>query len=146
MRVQWIAALTAVTLVGCGGSDEPLTHDEFVSKADKICAEYQDKINDVFTGLAPDAGEEERNDTLERYVDVYTDMTDEITDLEAPSNDDAIVRYLDRLKRNARGFEKAADEGELMSDDTGSAVFNSQMEELDLAEAAGMRECSTMEY
>lgn len=146
MRAHWIAGLTALALAGCGGSDEPLTHDEFVAEADAICADYNDKYAEAVAGLSPDSTDEERNAALEAYVRTYEDMVDDLTGLEPPANDRAIASYLDRLKRNARGFEEAADQGELMSDDTGSAAFNSHMEELDLAGEAGMRECSTIEY
>jgi hypothetical protein len=146
MRAHWIAALTALALVGCGGDSEPLTRDEFVAQADEICAEFSDEYAEAFSGLSRDASDEEVTDAVEEAVDIYTDMVDEMTDLGAPANDRPIARYLDRLERNARGFEKAADDGELLSEDTASAAFNSHMEELDLAGEAGMHDCSTIEY
>lgn len=142
MRAHWIAALTALALAGCGG--EPLTHDEFVSEADEICADYNDKFEDALGGLTAHSTDEDRNAALEEYVRAYEDMADDVTDLEPPENDRAIARYLDRLKRNARGFKESADQGKLMSEETGTRASNSLNQARDLAEAAGLRECSTL--
>jgi hypothetical protein len=143
MRVHWIAALTAVALVGCGDS-EPLTHDEFVERAEEICAKYNEQLTEDISGLSADSTDAERNAALEDYVRTYVDMADDVAELEPPDNDRAIARYLDRVKRNARGFNEAADEGTLMSDATGSAASNSLRDARVLAEQAGMPECSRL--
>jgi hypothetical protein len=142
MRAHWIVAFTALALVSCGGG-QPLTHDEFVAKADAICAEYNAKFEDALGSLSQDATDDERNGALEEYARAYGDMADDVTALELHENDRTIARFLDRLKRNARGFEEAADKGELMSDSTGDAAFNSLREASALAEEAGLDECST---
>ena len=129
-------------LAGCGGSAEPLTHDEFVAKADEICAEYNAKLEDALSGLTEQSSDDARNDALEEYVRNYEAMADDVTDLEPPESDRVLAQFLDRLKRNARGFEEAADKGELMSDSTGNAAYNSLKEARTLAEQAGMGECS----
>ena len=140
MRLHHAAILIAFTLTGCGGG-EPLTHDEFVSKADEICAEYDAKIDAAVAGLSETSSDDEIKDALREYVDVYEKMTDKVTDLEPPENDRAIERFVDRLERNARGFRKGADEDTLMTDDFGNAATNSTMKARDLAEAAGMKDC-----
>jgi hypothetical protein len=139
-RAGIVIALAA--FAGCGGSDELLTHDEFVAKADAICAEYNAKFEDALGSLSQDATDDERNGALEEYARAYGDMTDDVTGLEPPEDDGTIARFLDRLKRNARGFDEAADKGELMSDSTGDAAFNSLREASALAEEAGLDECS----
>jgi hypothetical protein len=143
VRVRWIAALTVIALAGCGGGG-PLTHDEFVSQADEICADYNAKFEDALDPMSQGPTHEQINDALEEYARAYEDMAADVTDLEPPANDRAIASYLDRLKRNARGFKEAADKGELMSDETGTAASNSLMKARDLAEKAGLRECSRL--
>jgi len=144
MRVHWIAALTALALAGCGG--ESLTHDEFVSEADKICADYNDKFAAARDSLTQDSTEEDRNAALEEFARAYEDMANDVTDLEPPENDRAIARYLDRLERNGRGFNEDADRGVLLTEQAGRRATNSLMEARNLAEAAGLRECSTLDY
>jgi hypothetical protein len=144
MRAHWIAALTALALVGCGGSDEPLTHAEFVSKADEICADYSGKFANAVGGLSPRSTEDDRNSALEKYARAYEDMAGELIELEPPASDRAIAGYLDRVKRNARGFKEDADKGVLMSDASADRVYNSLQEERALAQEVGLHECRTL--
>ena len=140
MRLHHAAILIAVALCGCGGSD-PLTHDEFVSRADELCSEYDGKIDDALAGVSETSSDEEVEDALREYVDIYDELTDKVADLERPENDRAIERYVDRLERNARGFRKGADEDTLMTDDFGNAATNSTVEASNVAQAAGMNDC-----
>jgi len=135
-------ALALAALAGCGGSTEPLTHDEYVAKADEICAEYNAKFEDVLGGLTEQSSDAARNDALEKYVSHYGDMADDVSELEPPESDRVLAQFVDRLKRNARGFEEAADKGELMSDTSGNRAYNSLKEARTLAEQAGLGACS----
>jgi hypothetical protein len=144
MRAHWIAALTALALVGCRGSDEPLTHDEFVAQADDNCAGYSGTFEEAIGGLTPESTDDDRNSALEKYARAYEDMADELTELEPPASDRAIAGYLDRVKRNARGFKEDAEKGVLMSDASGDRVYNSLQEERALAQEVGLDECRTL--
>jgi hypothetical protein len=55
-----LGVTTATFVAGCGGDDR-LTREEFVSEAEAICEEFDQRVEDV-----PDA---ESADDVERYVD-----------------------------------------------------------------------------
>jgi hypothetical protein len=143
VRLHHAAILIAVALGGCGGGD-PLTHDEFVSRADEICDEFNRELTDVLAEISETSSDAEIEDAIRQSIDDYEEMTDKITDLEPPENDRSIQRFVDRLERNARGLRKGADEDALMTEDFSNASNNSTMEARSLAQAAGMNDCSEL--
>jgi hypothetical protein len=147
VRVHWIMFLT-IAMAGCGGGrSEPPTHAEFVARADAVCEEHHAKFEALARDVAAKGrpfSDEEINGWLADYADIYEDMADELADLERPANDAAIERYLDRVRRNAKGFRKAADERDAASDEFGAAATNSSREANTLAEEAGLKVCSPL--
>jgi hypothetical protein len=147
VRVHWIMFLS-IAMAGCGGGGgEPPTHAEFVARADAVCGEHHAKFEALARDVAAKGkplGDDEINDWLVDYADLYENMADELADLDRPANDAAIERYLDRVQRNAKGFKNAADEGAAGSEDFGAAATNSSREANSLAEDAGLKVCSPL--
>lgn len=101
-------ALALSSLAGCGGSDEePLTHDEFVTQADKICA---DGSADLETAAA-DLGDAPTEEDISSFVDDtlvpnLQDQHDAIEDLAAPDDDqDAVDDMLSALQDAIDGLD-----------------------------------------
>jgi hypothetical protein len=108
-----LGVTTATFVAGCGGDDR-LTREEFVSEAEAICEEFDQRVEDV-----PDA---ESADDVERYVDelrpVIEDGLGELRALQPPEeleeqwnelmdkNDEAL-EVLDDLSQAAASADEA---------------------------------------
>lgn len=101
------AAVSALTIVGCGGGDEDaadtsagdLTKMELIAQGDAICAE----VNAAVGQLGVEAAEAEVADTIPRSADLFTEMIERLRDLGTPKDDDG--SYAEFL-RAAEGFAK----------------------------------------
>jgi hypothetical protein len=84
LRVLAVAVVlaTAVVVSGCGGSDR-LTKSEFVSRADTICAKYEQKIRSAMQGV-PAGNDAELARAIERVLPVIRTGNDELRDLSPP--------------------------------------------------------------
>jgi hypothetical protein len=77
-------SLTAALLAaGCGGDGggEALSADEFRQEADRICAEFETKLDDVEPPNSPD----DIRRFVEEAVPIIEDGTDQLNSLEPPS-------------------------------------------------------------
>ncbi len=108
-----LGVTAAILVAGCGGDDR-LTREEFVSEADAVCEEFDQRLEDV-----PGA---ESADDVERFVDearpVIEDGLDELRALQPPeeleeqwnaimdNNDDAL-ELLDDLSQAAASADEA---------------------------------------
>ena len=91
-----LALSLSAALTGCGGSDdETLTHDEFVTQANKICADGSAELEEA-TAAIGDAPTDEQiasfvTDTLVPNID---DQKEAIDDLSPPEDDEAAVEEM----------------------------------------------------
>jgi hypothetical protein len=140
-----LGVTTATLVAGCGGDDR-LTREEFVSEAEAICEEFDQRVEDV-----PDA---ESADDVERYVDevrpVIEEGLDELRALQPPEeleeqwnelmdkNDEA-VEVLDDFRQAAA----SADEARLQ--EISEEVSRQDAETDRLARAIGLENCTSDE-
>jgi hypothetical protein len=104
----------SLSLAACGGGDEGLSREEFLSEADSICAEYDQRVDEI--------DEPQSIDDVERYADeakpVIEDGMAELRALEPPDEleqqwDDYVasseesVEYLDQLREAAAAGDQA---------------------------------------
>jgi hypothetical protein len=143
VRLHQIAILTVLALTACGGS--PPTRAEFTAAADKVCADHNERFNEIFADISGPLSDDELREMFDNYTDVYEDLADEFADLDPPDGVRAIARYLDRLERNVRGLRAGLEEDRLKSDGFESARYNSMMEARDLALEAGLKVCARLE-
>jgi hypothetical protein len=143
VRLHRIAVLTVLALAACGGN--PPTRAEFTAAADKVCADHNERFNEIFADISGPLSDDELREMFDNYTDVYEDLADELADLDPPDGVRAIARYLDRLERNVRGLRAGLEEDRLKSDGFESARYNSMMEARDLALEAGLKVCASLE-
>jgi hypothetical protein len=143
VRLHRIAVLTVLALAACGGN--PPARAEFTAAADKVCADHNERFNEIFADISGPLSDDELRETFDEYTDVYEDLADELADLDPPDGVRAIERYLDRLERNVRGLRAGLEEDRLKSDGFQSARYNSIMEARDLALEAGLKVCARLE-
>ena len=101
-----LSACATLALAGCGddgGSEsEELSKAEFIEKADEICAEGDEVIDEAEEGFAdPDAPTEEEIDAAVEDVVIpeYERQLEELGDLEPPADDkDTIDEMLEHLQ------------------------------------------------
>ncbi len=100
-------ALTFV-MAGCGG-DSGLTTEEFRTQADKICADFEDKSNDLFAGISATSSEADLVEAFKKVADLLDDQSDQIGALEAP---DSITEDVDAMLDSVRaGADKIREDG-----------------------------------
>ena len=80
------AAAGTSLLAGCGSSR--LSHDEFVRKADAVCAHYNAQVK----GLEDPRSLAEVESYAERVIPVYGRALDELAALRPPKADEPLVR------------------------------------------------------
>jgi hypothetical protein len=150
MRPQWAALLLVFALSACGGGEAegeggPPTRAEFIARADELCAEHNEKLEQAteqLTAKPPPLSDDELDAFVADYADAYGDMAADLGDLERPRDDDAVERYMDGIERTAAGLEEAA-EGEGNSDAVQQALQNSTREASMLAQDVGLEVCSS---
>lgn len=98
MRAAAVVALTALAVAGCGGSgrsSQRLSQDEFVQKADAICAQVATQVKALPTPTSIDA--------IPAFVDktlaITDDATAKIRNLEPPAAmEQGVQNWLDKTK------------------------------------------------
>jgi hypothetical protein len=110
-RLALLLLPSALTLGACGGGDGKPTRDEFVAKADKLCA----ATNEQGTQLARESFADPRKPTAEeaqafvrRAVPLQRRLLRDVGDLERPDGDDArIDRLLASAGKGTDAIERA---------------------------------------
>lgn len=74
----------ALVATGCGGGNR-LTKSEFVSRADAICAKYEQKIRKAMNGV-PAGNEAQLATAIEKVLPVIRTGNDELRDLDPPKS------------------------------------------------------------
>src|SRR5687768_7025877 len=111
MRSHRFALLLVLALGACGGDEGgDTTRAEFVARADELCAEHNEKLEQAteqLTAKAPPLSKEELDAFIEDYAAAYEDMATDLGELETPSGDQAVEAYMDRIQRTADGLKDA---------------------------------------
>jgi hypothetical protein len=107
-------AAASLALAACGGGDEGLSREEFLSEADSICTEYDQRVDEI--------EEPQSIDDVERYADeakpVIEDGMAELRALEPPdeleqqwddymASSEESVEYLDELREAGAAGDQA---------------------------------------
>jgi hypothetical protein len=98
-----LIALLALAAVGCGGSGDRLSQQEFAQEANSICREFEQKVDAL--------GEPENLDDLEGFSDraaeIFRDGSDELRALEPPEElEDDYDRLVDIIDDALEDFER----------------------------------------
>ena len=144
MRPHRSAVLLVLALSACGGGDEEggTTRAQFVERADALCEEHNEKLEQATEQLVskpPPLSQEELDAFVEDYAAAYGDMAADLGELETPSGDEAVAAYVDRVQRTADGLKDA--DGH--SDAVQQSLQNSTREASALAQEAGLKVCSS---
>ena len=129
-RMCAVSGLAALILAaGCGG-DDGLSREEFVSEADAICQEFDQRLDDV--------EEPQSLDDVERYVDearpVIEDGLNELEELQPP----------EELEGRWNELVASNDESLDALDDLRQAAANGDQERLqEIAEDASQRDAES---
>lgn len=112
MRGRTLGIITTATLValvsaGCSENGEQLTKPEFVDRADAICADAQEELDEVFEAMWADVEELDEDDpadqdrmfvaldeTMDAVVPRMHEMADELRALDAPDGDEELLTEL----------------------------------------------------
>lgn len=132
------AALVVLT-AGCGGGSAQLTHEEFVSQGNAICAKGTAKINESGTTAFASPGSPTEAETIafakKVVVPTVQDELDQLRALSAPDSEEARVEeILDKVQ--AAVDEVKADPG-LLIQDNGFEEANQLADDYGLAACAG---------
>ena len=144
MRLHRFALLLVLALSACGGGEAEgeATRAEFVARADELCAEHNEKLEQATEQLVskpPPLSKEELDAFIEDYAAAYGDMADDLGELEPPPGDEAIAAYMDRVQRTADGLRDA----DGFSDSVQQSLQNSTREASGLAQDVGLEVCSS---
>lgn len=102
------ALVLAFALSGCGG-DSALSPEEFRTQADKICADFEDKSDEMFSGISASSTEDELVEAFKKVADLLEQQADQIDDLAAPEDFEADVEAM--LESLREGADKIRDDG-----------------------------------
>ena len=144
IRLAWAGAACATLAVSaaCGG-DESLSRAELASRADAVCAKYEQKLSAL---AAPQSlGDVEK--LADRARPIVEDGIDELDDLRPPDElEDDYDRWIDANRQNLAVFddlEKAAAEGDAARVQEVLADARDREEEADrLAARLGLDDCA----
>jgi hypothetical protein len=141
-----VGATASLALAACGGGDGGLSRQEFLSEADSICAEYDQRIQEI--------DEPQSIDDVERYADeakpVIEEGMTELRELEPPdelqeqwneyiASSEESVEYLDELRQ-------AGAEGDPARIQEIAQEVSEKNEEADrLARDLGLQDCTDAE-
>jgi hypothetical protein len=141
--------LAAAALAGCGplgdDGDGPLTEDEFTARGDEICRDAQQRVADVQRD--PPTSRRDSISFAARLIELFESEVAELEELEPPAErEPAFERYLE-ARREAiavleEGREAAEDNDPQGYADAQAEVASSQVERSQLAEEAGLSDCS----
>lgn len=141
-----VGAATSLALAACGGGDDGLSREEFVSEADSICAEYDQRVEEI--------DDPQSLDDVERYADeakpVIEDGMAELRALEPPdelqeqwddymASSEESLDYLDELR------EAAASGDEARIQEIAQEVSEKNEDADRLAQDIGLQDCTDEE-
>lgn len=93
-RIVVAAPLAAMILASCGG--DPLTKEDFLAQADAICAEAEERIEDLERPTNP----EQIDGFVQQARELTENTLERLRELEPPEADaDQIERMLDAIQR-----------------------------------------------
>ena len=138
-----------LALAACGGGDDDggATKSEFIEKADAICAESEEKSEQLVRESVADPANPKGSEVLEYIraaIPIQRDTIEQIRDLEVPEGDeDRIDEFLDKAERATDEAEKVEDPQKALAlieaSDTPADPF---YEANKVAEDYGLEECS----
>lgn len=130
-------ALTFGFLSGCGGSDEePLSSEEFVTQADKICADGNAELEKASGDIDPNNQEDVEGFVQDVLVPNIQGQHDDIEELDPPEDDENDVE--DMLDELQQGIDALSDDPSLALSD--SDVFGDANS---IAQDLGLTECGS---
>ena len=108
-----VAVLVLAALAGCGGSGgDRLSRAEFISQADAICTEYEEKLN----ALGTPQNTEELAEFADKALPIAEDGRDELGELRPPEDlqdtYDAWLEQGDRAIQIVEDLREAAEDGD----------------------------------
>jgi hypothetical protein len=127
LRTCAVPGVAALVLAAACGGDDGLSREEFVSEADAICQEFEQRVDDVEQPQSPD--------DVERYVDevrpVIEDGLNELEGLQPP----------EELEEQWNELVASNDEGLEALDDLRQAAANGDVERIqEISEEASRRD------
>jgi hypothetical protein len=146
-----VSLLVATTITGCGpfgdgGGEGGVTgEEEFASRGDEICSDAQERVAEAQRDLPTSRQESVR--FAESLIDIFVQEVGELRALDPPEDQrEAFDRYLD-ARDEAIGFLRVGLEAAERNDpeayaDAQAEAAAGQVERAELAQRAGLRECS----
>jgi hypothetical protein len=137
----WVTIL--VLVAGCGGDDR-LSREEFVSEAEAICDEFDQRVEDV--------DEPQSAEDVERYVNevrpVIEDGLDELRELQPPEEleeqwDELVARNDESLEVLDDLSQAAADGDEARLQEISDEASRQDNETDRIARAIGLQKCGS---
>jgi hypothetical protein len=141
--MRLLVLVVAGALAACGSS-EPLSKQELVTKADAVCETHNEQFRGLLTEIDESWSDERWKDFYKRWTEEHRKQVDDLGDLD--TTDQAFRQYLDRLERNADGYEQAVEDGDVLSEAFASKANNSEHDVSFLADDAGLHHCSPLDY
>ncbi|WP_243057946.1 hypothetical protein [Nocardioides sp. SR21] len=130
-------ALSFGFLAGCGGSDEePLSSEEFVKQADKICADGNAELEEAAGDIDPNNAEDVEGFVQDVLVPNIQGQHDDLEELVPPEDDQDT--FDDMLAALQEGLDQLSDDPSLITSD--SDIFGDANEE---AQELGLTECGS---
>jgi hypothetical protein len=135
-----MAAVLVAVAAGCGGGGgSGPTRAEYASQVNRICADRQDEISKIDSGLEDEAG-------VRHVISINQDLLAELDDVEAPEDDrEAVDRLTALIEEQDRTLEQYADalaSGEAPDETAVVDELEAQAAEFDRgADALGLDRC-----
>lgn len=134
-----LSALTlagGLLVTGCGSDEEPLSQEEFVEQADKICADANAELEEASGDIDPENEQDVEGFVQDVLVPNIQDQHDSLEELTPP--EDAQDDFDDMLADLQEGLDQLGDDPSLITSD--SDVFGDANS---LANELGLTECGS---
>ena len=143
MRRLLVIPLLAVAAAGCGGGDDRLTREEFASRANAICQDFEQRISDL--DEPQNIGDVE--DFADDAAEIAADGRDELADLNPPEeleeDYDRLLESLDEAIDDIGRLGDAAADGDEAEVQEIAEEGEAKDEESDkLARELGLDDCA----
>jgi hypothetical protein len=146
-----VSLLVAAAITGCGpfgddgGEDGATGEEDFVARGDEICRDAQERVAEAQRDLPTSRQESVR--FAESLIDIFVQEVGELQALDPPEDEqEAFDRYLDAREEAIgllrEGLEAAEENDPQAYADAQAEVAAGQVERAELAQQAGLRECS----
>jgi hypothetical protein len=138
-RIVVLAALPLITLQACGGG---LSKEEFIEAADEICAEADERSQD----LEPPTNPRALSEFVDRAEEITRQLVEDLHELEPPERDEETIgRMIDKIEE-AVGYLPGIERAARLSDVTaiqqlGARLQAAASEANGLARDYGMERC-----